>query len=265
MRIRRLLLLLLPLLAACESKPKERRMVAAGPAQAIGAAQPEKAVARPQASPVAPVAAAAKFHGSVTPHLMKFARISEEEMQRKIAANQVEPKLLLGRFLLGWSDDYRSTLLYYRSPTYPDGWLETQFEPVGEWLSSQEVTLDTVRLEPTGPPAIIATFHSSGSLRHWSTTNEGINIIDVSKEPVLVLTAGTLSHEYAYGGDDDEADTTDADITANNVETVLSQAITVRKQLLVVGPAEEDGNYELAPAPPGTYRYRQGKMTRLRK
>jgi hypothetical protein len=264
MRIRRLLLLLLPLLAACESKSEERKTAAAGPGSVTNTAQPKKVAARPQGSSVAPAVAAAEFHGSVSPHLMKFARISEEEMQRKIAADQVKPKLLLGRFLLGWDDDYRSTLLYYRSPTYPDGWLEAQFEPVGEWLSSQDVTLDTVRLETTGPPAVVATFHSSGSLRHWSTTNEGINIIDVSKEPVLVLTAGTLSHEYAYGGDD-EADTTDADIAANSSEEMLSQAITVRKQLIVVGPAEYDANYTLSPAPPGTYRYRQGKMTRLRK
>jgi hypothetical protein len=262
MRICRLLLLLLPLLVACESKPKERKIAAAGPGRVTNTAQPEKVVARPQGSPVAPAVAAAEFHGSATPHLMKFARISEEAMQQKIERNEIEPTLLLGRFLLG--GDYQSTLLYYRSPTYPDGWLETQFEPVGEWLGSQGVALDTVRLEPGGPPAIIATFHSSGSLRHWSTTNEGINIIDVSKEPVLVLTAGTMSHEYAYGGDDD-ADTTEAAATENNVETIQSQSITVRKQLIVVGPAEEDRNYALAPAPPGTYRYQRGKMTRLRK
>jgi hypothetical protein len=263
MRTCRLLPLLLPLLAACESQPKERKTAAAGPARIPNTA-PEKAVARPPGSPAAPAVAAAEFHGSVTPHLMKFARLSEEEMQRKIESGYVEPTLLLGRFLLGHDDDYRSTLLYYRSPTYPDGWLETHFEPVGEWLSSQYVTLDTVRLEPAGPPAIIARFQSSGSLRHWSTTNEGINIIDANKEPVLVLTAGTNSHEYAYGGDE-ETDTTAADIDANSSEEVLSQTITVRKQLITVGPADDDADYKLCPAPPGTYRYQQGKMTRLRK
>lgn len=186
-------------------------------------------------------------------------------MQRKIESGYVEPTLLMGRFLVGHDEEGRNSLLYYRSPTYPDGWLETHFEPVGEWLSSQNVTLDTVRLEPAGPPAVIARFKSQASLRHWSTTNEGINIIDASKEPVLVLTAGTSSHEYAYGGDDDDMDTTDAATTDNSSEDVLTQAITVHKQLIVVGPAEEDGNYALAPAPPGTYRYRQGKMTRIRK
>lgn len=263
MRIRRLLLLLLLLLAACESQPKERKAATASPTRTIKAA-PEKAPARPPGSPADPAVAAAEFHGSVTPHLMKFARISEEEMQRKIESGYVQPTLLLGQFLLGGEVDYRGTLLYYRSPTYPDGWLETHFEPVGEWLSSQYVTLDTVRLEPAGPPAVIAKFQSSSSLRHWSTNNEGINIIDVSKEPVLVLTAGTSSHEYAYGGDD-ETDTTDADIEANSSEETMSQTITVHKELIVVGPADDDADYKLAPAPPGTYRYRQGKMTRLKK
>jgi hypothetical protein len=263
MRIRRLFLLLLPLLAACESQPQERKMDAASPSLAIRPAQPAKAV-RPQASPAAPAPVATEYHGSVTPHLMKFARISEEDMQRKIESGYVEPTLLLGQFLLGREDEGRSALLYYRSPTYPDGWLETHFEPVGEWLSSQYVTLDTVRLEPAGPPAIIAKFESSSSLRHWSTNNEGINIIDVSKEPVLLLTAGTKSHEYAYGGDE-ETDTTDADITANSSEELMEQVITVHKQLIVVGPAEDDADYKLSPAPPGTYRYQRGKMVRLKK
>lgn len=263
MRVRRLFVLLLPLLAACKSQPKERKPTAASPAPAIRPAQPAKA-ARLQASPAAPAQVAAEYHGSVTPHLMKFARISEEEMQRKIESGYVEPTLLLGRFLLGREDDGRSAILYYRSPAYPDGWLETHFEPVGEWLSSQYVTLDTVRLEPAGPPAVIAKFESSGSLRHWSTNNEGINIIDVSKEPVLVLTAGTKSHEYAYGGDE-ETDTTDADMAANNSEELMEQVITVHKQLIVVGPAEDDADYKLAPAPPGTYRYQRGKMIRLKR
>jgi|GEM_PF-6943947 len=262
MRIHCLLLLLPPLLAACESKPQEDK-AAASPASAMRTA-PARKVARPQASPIAPALAAAEYHGSVTPHLMKFTRISEEEMQRKIERGDVEPTLLLGRFLVGHEDEGHSSLLYYRSPTYPDGWLETHFELVGEWLSSQNVTLDTVRLEPTGPPAIIAKFESSGSLRHWSTTNEGINIIDVSKEPVLVLTAGTSSHEYAFGGDD-ETDTTDVNIAANSFEQLLTQSIAVRKQLIIIGPAEDDASYTLSPAPPGTYRYRQGKMTRLKK
>lgn len=263
MRIRCLLLLLPPLLAACGGKPEEKKSPTASLAPAARAAQPAKA-ARPQGSLAAPARATAEYHGSVLPHLMKFARLSEEEMQRKIERGVVEPTILLGRFLVGHDDEGRSSLLYYRSPIYPDGWLETQFEPVGEWLSSHDVTLDTVRLEPAGPPAIIAKFQSSGSLRHWSTNNEGINIIDVSKEPVLVLTAGTSSHEYAYGGDD-ETDTTDADIAANSFEELREQVITVRKQLIVVGPAEDDADYTLAPAPPGTYRYRKGKMTRLSK
>lgn len=262
MRICYLLLLLPPFLIACESKPKESK-TAAVPGPAMRAAPLQKA-ARPPAGPAAPALAAAEYHGSVTPHLMKFTRISEEEMQRKIESGNVEPTLLLGRFILGHDAEGRNTLLYYRSPTYPDGWLETQFEPVGEWLSSQNVTLDTVRLEPAGPPAVIAKFESSGSLRHWSTQNEGVNIIDASKEPVLVLTAGTSSHEYAFGGDD-ETDTTDVDTAANSSDELLTQSITVRKQLIIVGPAEEDGNYALAPAPPGTYRYRQGHMTRVRK
>ncbi len=237
-------------------------MAAASPAPTIRTAQPRKA-AQPPASPAAP--ATAEYHGSVTPHLMKFARISEEDLQRKIESGVVEPTLLLGRFLIGHDEEGRNSLLYYRSPTYSDGWLETHFEPVGEWLSSQNVTLDTVRLEPAGPPAVIVKFQSGTSLRHWSINSEGVNIIDASKEPVLVLTAGTSSHEYAYGGDDDDMDTTDAATTDNSSEDLLTQAITVHKQLIVVGPAEEDGNYLLAPAPPGTYRYRQGKMTKLRK
>jgi hypothetical protein len=263
MRICYLLLLLPPLLAACGGKPEEKKMVAANPAPAGRVAPPRKA-ARLPAGPAAPAVAAAEYHGSVTPHLMRFTRISEENMQRKIESGYVEPTLLLGRFLVGRDEEGQSSLLYYRSPTYPDGWLETQFEPVGEWLDSRDVTLDTVRLEPAGPPAIIAKFQSSGSLRHWSTTNEGINIIDVSKEPVLVLTAGTSSHEYAFGGDD-ETDTTDAAIEANSSEELLTQSITVHKQLIIVGPAEDDENYTLAPAPPGTYRYRQGRMVRLKK
>lgn len=258
-----LYLLLLPLLAACESQPKERKIAVARPALPILTAQTAKAD-RPQASQVAPAQVAAEYHGSVTPHLMKFARISEEDMQRKIESGYVEPTLLLGRFLLGREDAGRSAVLYYRSPTYPDGWLETHFEPVGEWLSSQYVTLDTVRLEPMGPPAVIAKFESSGSLRHWSISNEGINIIDARKEPMLVLTAGTSSHEYAFVGDD-ETDTTDAAREANSSEEALSQSITVHKQLIIVGPAEDDADHTLAPAPPGTYRYRQGKMVRLKK
>lgn len=261
MRTSYLSLLLPLLLAACENKPKEAKTTAASPAPARRAALLPKA-AGPAANPGVPVAA--EYHGSVTPHLMKFTRISEEEMQRKIESGNVEPTLLLGRFILGPDEEGRNTLLYYRSPTYPDGWLEVQFEPVGEWLSSQSVTLDTVRLEPGGPPAVMAKLASSGSMRHWSTENEGINIIDASKEPVLVLTAGTSSHEYAYGGDD-EADTTDADIEANSSDELLTQSVMVHEQLIVVGPAEEDGNYALAPAPPGTYRYRQGRMVRLKK
>jgi hypothetical protein len=261
MRIRRLFLLLLPLLAACESQPKERKTAAASPA--IRPAQPAK-TSRPQGSLAALAPVAAEYHGSVTPHLMKFARISEEDMQRKIESGYVEPTLLLGQFLLGREDDGRSALLYYRSATYPDGWLETHFEPVGEWLSSQDVTLDTVRLEAAGPPAVIAKFESTSYLRHWSSNNKGINIIDVSKEPELVLTAGTESHEYAYGGDD-ETDTTDADLAANSSEEMLTQVITVHKQLIIVGPAEDDADYKLAPAPPGTYRYQRGKMIRLKK
>lgn len=258
------LLLLPPLLGACGSKPEKKKLVAANPAPAGRVAPPRKA-ARLPAGPAAPAVAAAEYHGSVTPHLMRFTRISEEDMQRKIENGYVEPTLLLGRFLVGRDEEGRSSLLYYRSPTYADGWLETHFEPVGEWLGSQNVTLDTVRLEPAGPPAVIAKFESQGSLRQWSTTNEGINIIDASKEPVLVLTAGTSSHEYAYGGDDDDMDTTDAATTNNSSDELLTQSITVRKQLIVVGPAEEDGNYALAPAPPGTYRYRQGRMVRLKK
>lgn len=263
MRTRYLLFLLPPLLAACESKPQEEKTTAAGPASALRAAPPQKATG-PPASPAAPAPVAAEYHGSVTPHPMKFTRISEEEMQRKIERGTVEPTLLLGRYILGPDEEGRNTLLYYRSPTYPDGWLEVQFEPVGEWLSSQSVTLDTVRLEPGGPPAVMAKLESSSSLRHWSVKNEGVNLIDASKEPVLVLTAGTSSHEYAYGGDD-EADTTDADIEANSSEELVTQLITVHKQLITVGPAEEDGNYALAPAPPGTYRYRQGRMVQLKK
>jgi len=262
MLIRCLLFLLLSLLAACESKLKEEK-TAASLAPAMRASLARK-VARPPASPGDPAPAAAEYHGSVTPHRMKFTRISEKEMQRKIERDNVEPTLLLGRFIVGHDYEGRNSLLYYRSPTYPDGWLEVQFEPVGEWLSSQSVTLDTVRLESGGPPAVIAKFESSSSLRHWSAKNEGINIIDASKEPVLVLTAGTSSHEYAYGGDD-EADTTDTDIEVNSSDALLTQSITVRKQLITVGPAEEDDNYTLAPAPPGTYRYRQGRMVRVRK
>lgn len=263
MRIYSLLLLTLPLLVACGTTSKEEKAATTSTARHPGT-QPKKAVTKQRSDTATQPVAAAEFRGSVQPHPMKFERISEQDMQRKIEQNQVEPALLLGRFLLGFDDDYRSTLLYYRSPSYPEGWLLVHFEPAGEWLAAKEVTLDTVRLEPAGPPAVLATFHSSGSLRHWSITNEGINIIDASREPVLVLTAGTASHEYAYSGDE-EADTTDEATANNSVETVQSQLIAVRKQLLVVEPAEAEDDHALGAAPPGTYRYRRGKMTRLNK
>jgi hypothetical protein len=199
--------------------------------------------------------------GSLVPHPMPFRCISDEDFQQEIAIGNIMVDTLLKHFLIS-AEWHKPTLLYYRSPGCPNGWIETRLELVGEWLWNSEVTLDTVRLAPTGPPAVLVKFRSETGLRHWSIANEGINIIDVANEPVLLLKAGTASHESGYTGDDEE-DTTDAQLEAHSFEVVQTQSIKVRNQLIVVQPAVEDGQYALHTVPAGTYRYRYGKMVRL--
>ena len=226
--------------------------------------------ARKQAASTAPIQTAQAIpreasQGTVQPHPMQFRRISDEDLKQEMLIGNIvaDTVLVLGQFLVN-AEWHKPTFLYYRTPVYPGGWIEVQLEPVGEWLWNKVVKLDTVRLEPTGPPAVRVTFSSESELHHWSISNEGINIIDIAREPVLLLKAGTASHESGYTGDYEE-DTTDADIEAHSFDIVQEQKISVRNQQIVVGTAIEDGQYALHTVAAGTYQYRKGKLIRVRK
>ncbi|GAB3874115.1 hypothetical protein GCM10028824_26850 [Hymenobacter segetis] len=261
-------LLLLALLTACGTQPKTEEKPARNTAVAPPVTpQTKDSVAR-TATPATHEQAEQAIQrepsqGSVEARPMQFRCISEEDFQQEIAIGNIMVDTLQQRFLIS-AEWHKPTLLYYRSPSCPNGWIETRLELVGEWLWNSAVTLDTVRLAPTGPPAVLLKFSSETSLHHWSISNEGINIIDVSAEPVLLLKAGTASHEGGYTGDD-ETDSTDTQREEHSFEVVQSQSIKVRNQLIVVEPAVEDGQYALHSVPPGTYRYRHGKMIRIRK
>lgn len=263
-----LLFLLLALLTACgtqsqtNEKPVRNTAVAHTviPQAKDPVAQPATAAAREQADQVIQ---REPSQGSVEARPMQFRCISDEDFQQEVAIGNIMVDTLLKRFLIS-AEWHKPTLLYYRSPSCPNGWIETRLELVGEWLWNKEVTLDTVRLAPTGPPAVLVKFSSETTLHHWAISNEGINIVDVTKEPVLMLKAGTASHEGGYTGDD-EIDSTDSQLEEHSFEVVQSQSIKVRNQFIVVEPAVEDGEYALHSVPPGIYRYRHGKMIQIRK
>lgn len=263
-----LLFLLLALLTACGTQPKTDEKLVRNTAVAHTVIlQVKDSVARPVTSATHEQAEQAirrePSQGSVEARSMPFRCIGDEDFQQEIAIGNIMVDTLLKRFLIS-AEWHKPTLLYYRSPSCPNGWIETRLELVGEWLWNREVTLDTVRLAPTGPPAVLVKFSSETSLHHWSISNEGINIIDVSTEPVLLLKAGTVSHEGGYTGDD-ETDSTDTQREEHSFGVVQSQSIKVRNQLIVVEPAVEDGQYALHSVSPGTYRYRHGRMIRIRK
>jgi hypothetical protein len=263
-----LLLLLLALLTACGTQPKtDEKPVRNTAVVHTVIPQAKDSVARPATSgthePVEQAIQREPSQGSIEARPMQFRCISDEDFQQEIAIGNIMVDTLHKPFLIS-AEWHKLTLLYYRSPSCPNSWIETRLELVGEWLWNSEVTLDTVRLTPTGPPAVFVKFSSESSLHHWSISNEGINIVDVSREPVLLLKAGTASHEGGFTGDD-ETDTTDAQREEHSFEVVQSQSIKVRNQLIVVEPAVEDGQYALHSVPPGTYRYRNGKVIRVRK
>jgi hypothetical protein len=268
MRIYCLLLLSVALLTACGTQStKEKVQTAGNPLPRSGKSIAAKDSAGQQAQPTAPQERARQVSqdsslGSVTPHRMQFRRISDEDLRLEIAIGNITVDTVLSRFLV--SAEWRKpTFLYYRTPAYPGGWIETQLELLGEWLWNEEVTLDTVRLEPTGPSAVLVKFRSTSSLRHWSMLSEAVNLVDVAAEPVLVLKAGTLNHESGYTEGDE--DTINGDIETDSFETVQSQSVKVRNQQIIVGRPVEEGQYALHPAPAGTYRYRNSKVFRVGK
>jgi hypothetical protein len=270
MRTYCLFLLSVAFLTACKTQSKTKEVAATGnallhPGITVAVV---KDSARHQATSTAPSQMEQAIpreasQGNMQPRPMHFRRISDEDLKQEMAIGNIMADTVLGRFLVN-ADWHKPTFLYYRTPIYPGGWIEVQLEPVGEWLWNKVVTLDTVRLEPTGPPAVRVTFSSESELHHWSISNEGINIVDIAREPVLLLKVGTASHESGYTGDDAE-DTTDADIEAHSFDIVQEQKISVRNQKIVVGTAVEDGQYALHTVAAGTYHYRKGKLIRLGK
>ncbi|MGY3089168.1 hypothetical protein ACVWYF_002208 [Hymenobacter sp. UYAg731] len=263
-------LLSIALLTACETQSKMKEVAATGnalPHSGITVAV-VKDSARQQATSAAPSQTEQAIpreasQGTVQPHPMQFRRISDEDLKQEMAIGNIMADTVLGRFLVN-AEWHKPTFLYYRTSVYPGGWIEVQLEPVGEWLWNKVVTLDTVRLEPTGTPAVRVMFSSESELHHWSISNEGINIVDIAREPVLLLKAGTASHEGGFTGED-ETDSTDTQREEHSFEVVQSQSIKVRNQLIVVEPAVEDGQYALHSVPPGIYRYRHGRMIQIRK
>jgi hypothetical protein len=174
---------------------------------------------------------------------------------------------LLGRFIVSGSFERNWTLCYHPKGPAPE-WVAVRLEPIGEYGPVGPIVLDTVQPTP-GQPAVLRVT-TTGYQGFWggSFANRVVSLIDITREPLLLLKAEVLNEKSGYG----RLDETEYDEDAATSEA-QEQQISVQNRLIVIGRPrlrtrngqQGEAKHPLATTPEtmlraGRYRYQDGRV-----
>lgn len=182
---------------------------------------------------------------------MEFTYVSDADLRTMLFNNGLADELQLGRFRL-INEQYKQLRLYYQPTPGTRDWIETRLEPMGNGFAENcRITLATASLGNTNAPAVLVTMEWKMSDRGGETSRRAINLIDIAREPFLVLRSETFVGRLS----------SDHDTEAEPTETSCEQSITLRNREIVISAPEEvgDSDCELTLLPAGHYRYQKRK------
>jgi len=182
---------------------------------------------------------------------MKFTYVSDANLHTLLFNNGLSDELLLGRFRL-INERYKPLRLYYQPTPGAGDWIETQLEPLGNGFAEDcRITLVPATLGNLNAPAVLVTMEWKTGDRGGETSRRAINLIDLTREPVLVLRSEPFVGRVSV----------DHDTEADPTETGCEQPITLRNGEIVIGAPEEagDGGCEITLLPAGRYSYQRSK------
>lgn len=265
MRALFLLLLSFGLLTACDTQPKATQMPTNGkgsfrPADSVQLPQDSSARQIPLAVPASvilppPPDSILAFMGSRS---MKFASVSDADLHTILFNNGLDSVPLLGRFLL-INEKYMPLRLYYQSTHGTGDWIETLLEPMSNGLAGKcEITLDSAKLGSPSSPVVLVTMEWTTGDRSGEFSRRAINLIDISREPRLLLRSETFAGRISSFDHDEEAG---PEITNCEQKIILSNHKIVIGEPAALG----DETCEIAFLPAERYRYHNGKVLRVGK
>ncbi|MGI4761479.1 MAG: hypothetical protein ACRYF0_12265 [Janthinobacterium lividum] len=193
----------------------------------------------------------------VGPRPMRFSQVSDDTLQAQLAHNPARSYQAFGNALV-ITELWKKARLLYRPAPEAD-WLEVQLAPVGDDDATGELTLDSARLDPQRPLALLVRVESKASFWGGAAAWGLLNIVELGARPLLLLKSQTLREDISYNRLNDSE-------YAEGVSTSWrsTQLITVRKNRILVGPVRgEPGNYDMSTLPAGSYGFRNGQIARL--
>ena len=267
MRVFALLLLSFGLFTACGTQPTATQAPTRGNAsvRAADTVRLPKEASAQRASPVAPEStipppppdSIMSFVAVVGARTMKFNSVSDADLHAILFNNGLSDELLSGRFRL-INERYKQLRLYYQLTPRTGDWIETQLEPMDNaFTDACEIKLVSGVLGNQSSPVVLVTMEWKATDRGGESTCRVVNLIDVTREPRLLLKMETLAGRVPYNHDDED----------QQVETSCEQAVTLRNGEIVIGAPSGDcdgTNFLLAPVS-GRYRYENGKLFRVGK
>lgn len=268
------------LVAACQSPASEQAThgpsAARPPHNPAAALPPTGPAAQPTPKPAPPVAAPYHEPDSLRAFVgvrpLRFRCVSDDSLRAEMARQPWGIDTVFGRYLR-ISRLFEPTRVLYRATPAATCWTQVQLEPVGDTGAvGGEFTLDTVLLDPQRRVLLL---NLRGHNGFWGgSLDYGLtNIIDVTEKPFLLLKTEALREDTSYGREDDTTYDDDAAGSESRSQTVRVRAglIRVEQPRLTsrVGRGGEDvRSREPLPEtmlPAGHYRYRGGKVFRVRK
>lgn len=250
------------LLVACGEKPATK-----------STPSPERN--QPTAQPL--VAAAPEAPVVIKARKMECSRVGASAL-RPNAIGYVKMDTVRGKFLVVTTiEDVR---LFYRAVITDTVWTEiklnlpdTENNDIGTDWSNGSLELSFRNLDHRGTPEVLATYESSMYGTGGGTRWVCVNLIDVSHDPLLLLSAFTELEEENFGRDDSQPNgrRTDADYERftgwrRAVKLGPTLYLGAAEPIGTLEPiAQNNGKCQLTKLTAGHYRYQGGGLVLVRK